>query len=102
MSEKSNKLSVCSLGVAMGVTYGLSLLIMGLLATFCQWGNAVVELLSTMYIGYGATVVGSVIGALWGLVDGFIFGAVIAWIYNCCNKCCGTKCCPFSKKTDEG
>ena len=41
-----------------------------------------VAVLSSVYIGYSPTFVGSITGAVWGFVDGFIGGVLIAWLYN--------------------
>jgi hypothetical protein len=46
------------------------------------WGVALVSALASLYIGYGASIVGAIIGALWAFADGFVAGLVIAWIYN--------------------
>jgi len=39
-------------------------------------------MLSSVYIGYGPTFVGSISGAVWAFVDGLLFGVVVAWLYN--------------------
>ena len=46
------------------------------------WGVALVEALSSLYIGYSPSILGAIIGAVWGFIDGYIAGIVIAWIYN--------------------
>jgi len=63
---------------------------MGLAATYSSYGDAFVTLLGSVYVGYSATVSGSLVGGLWGVVDGFICGALIALIYN---KVSGCGCC---------
>lgn len=47
-----------------------------------NWGTAFVELLSSLYIGYKATFLGSIIGATWGFIDAGIGGAIVGWLYN--------------------
>jgi hypothetical protein len=70
-----------ALGVAIGVLWAIYVFVVGITAMF-DWGTALVEALASLYIGYGASVIGAIIGAVWAFVDGFIAGVVIAWIYN--------------------
>jgi hypothetical protein len=76
-----NRLSPNALGIAIGILWAAYVLFCGIAAMF-GWGVALVDALGTLYIGYGASIVGAVIGAVWGFVDGYIAGFVIAWIYN--------------------
>lgn len=76
-----NRLSLNALGVAMGILWAAYVFFCGITAMF-GWGMALVEALSSLYIGYGASIAGAIIGAVWGFVDGYIAGVVIAWIYN--------------------
>ncbi len=75
-------LGVVSLGLAIGIAWALGVFLLGLAAGLFDWGVPVVDVLSSVYLGYSPSFVGSVIGAVWGFVDGFIGGAVIAWLYN--------------------
>ena len=75
-------LGVVSLGLAMAVTSALFVFVLGLMAGLFGWGVPAVAVLSTLYIGYSPTFVGSVAGGVWAFVDGFIAGALIAWLYN--------------------
>jgi len=43
-------------------------------------------MISSLYIGYAATLLGSIIGAIWAFVDGFIGGVIVAWLYNAFQK----------------
>ena len=76
-----NRLSPNALGVAAGVLWAAYVFFCGITAMF-GWGVALVDALSSIYLGYGPSVAGAVIGAVWGFVDGYIAGAVIAWLYN--------------------
>ena len=71
-------LGVVSFGLAVGVTWALGVFVLGLAAGLFDWGVPVVEILSSLYIGYSPTFVGSVVGAVWGFVDGSIGGALVA------------------------
>lgn len=76
------KLDVKALGLALGITWGVCALLLGLSAVICGYGVGLVRALGTLYIGYKPTVIGSFIGGIWGFVDAGIGGVLIAWIYN--------------------
>ena len=76
-----NKIQPLALGIAIGVLWALYVFFIGIAAMF-GWGNALVDVLASLYIGYEASVIGAIIGAIWAFIDGFIAGVVIAWIYN--------------------
>ena len=84
MTQTLNKatLGVVSLGLAFGITWALGVFLLGIAAALFEWGVPVVAVLSSLYIGYSPSFVGSVAGAVWGFVDGFIGGALLAWLYN--------------------
>jgi hypothetical protein len=69
-------------GLALGLTKGIGMLALGVLATYFGWGVEVVYLLGTVYSGYEPTLLGSFMGAGWAVADGFICGALFAWFYN--------------------
>ena len=69
------------LGVAIGALGAIYVGFLGISAMF-GWGTALVDSLSSLYIGYSASVGGAIVGAVWGFADGFIAGYVIAWVYN--------------------
>lgn len=76
-----NKFSPHALGVAIGVLWAIYVLFCGIIAIF-GWGVALVDALSSLYVGYSPSILGAVIGAVWGFIDGYIAGVVIALIYN--------------------
>jgi hypothetical protein len=87
-------LSKTGLGLAFGILWGASMLVLGLTAYLIDWGTAFVHIMSSIYVGFHISIAGSFIGALWGFVDAFIAGFIIAWLYNivirhCC--CCKKK-----------
>lgn len=41
-----------------------------------------VQVLSSLFVGYGPSFVGVVAGAVWAFFDGFVAGVLIAWLYN--------------------
>jgi len=80
-----NKCQPIALGVAIGALWTFYVFGLAIIAMF-GWGNALLESLASLYIGYEASIVGALIGSVWAFVDGFIAGVVIAWIYNAVAK----------------
>ncbi|GIK62070.1 MAG: hypothetical protein HND39_15655 [Ignavibacteriota bacterium] len=71
-----------NLGFALGLLWGLTVM----LGTWwlLYWGSpgAIISKLSGFYFGYTYSFVGGIVGLIWGFVDGFITGVLIAWFYN--------------------
>lgn len=82
ISAETSKLAVATFGLAFGIIWALGAFLLGMMAALSGWGIAIVEVLSTLYIGYSPTFVGSIAGAVWGFADGFVFAALVAWLYN--------------------
>ena len=76
-----NECKPVALGISCAIVWAAGVFLLGLTAMF-GWGNAFVDVLASLYLGYGASIAGAFIGAVWALVDGFIAGALIGWIYN--------------------
>lgn len=76
------KLDVRAFGLACGIVWGAGMFIIGLMTAFSTWGAGFERVMSTLYIGFSPTLLGSVIGAAWGFVDAGIGGLVVALIYN--------------------
>ncbi len=79
------KLNVKALGLAFGLTWGGTVLVLGIANVIWPlYGSAVLELAASIYPGYDATAsfMQVVIGTLYGLVDGFIGGVIVGWLYN--------------------
>ena len=74
-------LSMKGLALALGLTWGAGILLLGLAGSL-GWGRPLVEVLGSGYLGYGPSLGGSLIGALWAFVDGAVGGILIAWLYN--------------------
>lgn len=82
MAKSSHQLDAIRLATAGGLTFGFGAFILGLCATYFNWGVDVVILAESLYKGYTPTLIGSVIGATWAFVDGFVGLWIFAWIYN--------------------
>jgi hypothetical protein len=75
-------LSRRALGTAIGLVWGLSVMMSTWILILRKDSGAIISQLSNFYLGYSFSWTGSIIGFLWGFVDGFIGGFLIAWIYN--------------------
>ncbi len=81
-NELHMTLGVISFGFALGITSAIAVFVLGLAAWLFGWGVDVAIALSSLYIGFGPSFVGSIAGAVWAFVDGLILGILIAWFYN--------------------
>lgn len=90
MSRETAKLSIFGFGLAIGIIWGIGMLLIGLLGWSADYGLAFINAIGSIYIGFEATLLGSIIGGIWGLIDGFVCGVLVAWLYNCFS-CCGCK-----------
>lgn len=92
------KFNPCATGMAFGILWSLSLVMMAIMSACCgNWGGDFVKLMANLYIGYGTSFLGILAGLVWGFVDGFIGGFIFAWLYNkildCnCSKCFCLRC----------
>ena len=86
--DKKSGLSPMGLGLALGVTWGLAVIIIGLAATFLSFGVPFVATVGHVYVGYEVGVIGTLIGALIAFVHAFIIGVVVAAFYNVFSGCC--------------
>lgn len=82
METHFQRIDVISLGMAIGITSGLLVFLLGLAASMLGWGIGLAQALSSVFIGFGPTLVGSIAGAVWGFVDGLVAGMLIGCFYN--------------------
>lgn len=80
------KISVKALAISLGVFWGVYVFLLGLLSManirIFWFSPEFLNILSTLYPGYAATLTGSLIGLLWGTICGAVGGAIIAWLHN--------------------
>lgn len=81
-NQHHTTIGVVSFGLALGTTSAVFVFVLGVMAALFGWGVPLAAALSSLYIGFGPTFVGSIAGAVWGFVDGLIAGLMIAWLYN--------------------
>lgn len=77
----TEELDPWALAASLGIVCVVFVVFIGIAASF-GWGEELVPLISSIYIGFDSTVVGILIGAVWAFVDGVIGGALIAALYN--------------------
>ncbi len=71
-----------SLALTSAIVWGGAVLLIGLSGALLNYGNMIVNLIGTVYIGYNNTVTGAFIGAIYGIVDGLVCGWIFAWLYE--------------------
>jgi len=68
--------------VSRSAFFGLPMSFFAALPSCLAGEFALVDAISSLYIGYRPSILGAIIGAMLGFVDGYITGVVIAWLYN--------------------
>jgi len=79
------KLNVKAMAITTGVLWGGAMLLTALAnLIWPPYGQACLEMMSSVYPGYKATAsfYQVVVGTLYAIVDGGIGGAILAWLYN--------------------
>ena len=78
-----NKLDPKAFGLACGATWALGLIVFAIIVMFADnYGNTMVSIIGSVYLGFRPDVPGAIIGGIWGFIDGFVCGYVLAWFYN--------------------
>jgi len=75
------KLNVKSFALAWGIAFGVYAIFLGWVGA-SGWGTSIVDIMSSLYIGYEPTFIGGIIGGIWAFVGAGIGGAIIASVYN--------------------
>ena len=75
-------LGIISFGLAVGITWALSVAFLAVMAAAFQWGAVFAAVLQNVYLGFSPSFVGAIAGAVWAFVHGFIVGMLIAFFYN--------------------
>ncbi|MDR3492438.1 MAG: hypothetical protein P4M12_10430 [Gammaproteobacteria bacterium] len=97
-----SKLSACALGLAVGFSDALYMMLFAWVALYSGYGTPMIDSIASVFYGYAPTFVGGLWGGLWGFIDGYIFGIVVGMIYNFClchchcRSCCGSSACKKS------
>jgi len=70
------------LGVAGGILWGAVMFICTLLALFTGYSQEFLQLMASIYPGYGISFGGAFIGFIYGFIDAAIGLYILAWLYN--------------------
>ncbi len=70
-----------ALGASLGIVCVIFAVFIWIAANF-GWGEELVPIVSSIYIGFDKTALGILIGSVWAFVDGVIGGALLAALYN--------------------
>ncbi len=86
--EKTTKLSVIGLGLAVGIAWGLAVFAAGIIAMVMQEANveAFKEFFNLIYPGWGMSFGETLLMAVWAFSQGFVAGFLIAVFYNIFSK----------------
>ena len=91
------KLSVCALATAAALIWGGVILLVGVAnLIWPPYGQALLELIASIYPGYHASgSIGDVlVGTLYAMLDGALGGLIFALLYNLCTGTCKQKSGP--------
>jgi len=74
------------IALTVGIFWGTVLLLMTIIAYYTGYGEVLLNLLATVYIGYEISLLGSTIGFIYGFLDGFISVYIFIMLYRYINK----------------
>ncbi len=80
--NKMQKLNATAFGLALGIIWAVFLFLVVLLSMYANWGNALVELMGSLYLGVNVSWTGALFALPWAFIDAFIGGFLVAWLYN--------------------
>ena len=80
------RLAPAKLGFALGLIWGLGVMLLAWGAWLFGYGLLFIRTLSSIYFGLSPSFLGGIFGGLCGFVDFFIFGFLAALVYNGCRK----------------
>lgn len=76
-----------ALGLAGGILWGASMLIITFLNIYTGYASMWTALFVDVYPGYSVTFPGAFIGLVYGFFDAFIGLFILGWLYNKFNCC---------------
>ena len=75
--------SACRVALAIAIVWAPALLIMAVVTSYtAEYGHKLVEVIGSVYYGYGPGWGPGLIGMAWGFADAFIGILIIVWIYH--------------------
>lgn len=80
---RASKLDPVKLGVAAGILWGLSLMLMTWISVYTGgYAQGFLDIIMGIYPGYTISLMGGFVGLAYGFVDAMVGFALIAYIYN--------------------
>jgi len=76
------KLDKVALGLALGMVWGLWVLLMTVWLVVSGWQGEHLGLLALCFPGYSVSWFGAVVGLVYGFIDGLVCGWLVGWLYN--------------------
>jgi len=87
----------CWIALAIAIVWVPALLILAVVADHtAEYGHKLVEVIGSVYWGYGPGWGSGLVGAAWGFADAFIGTVIVVWIYNLLSRG-GTRCCSVDR-----
>lgn len=80
------KINIKNLALTLGILKALALFLLALISCLFSYGNLLITTLSSVFIGYNSSLLGSIIGLIYGFVSGSVLGALMALVYNILTK----------------
>jgi hypothetical protein len=98
-AERSSGVGACRIALAIALVWALALLIMAVVTDHtAAYGHKLVEVIGSIYWGYGPGWGPGLVGMAWGFADAFIGTLIIVWVYHLLGgggkACCSTDCAP--------
>ena len=93
-AERSSGVRPCRVALAIAIVWAPALLILAVVTDHTvEYGHKLVEVIGSVYYGYGPGWGPGLVGMAWGFADAFIGTLVIVWVYNLLSRG-GKACCP--------
>ncbi len=100
-AERSSGVRPCRIALAIAIVWAPALLIMAVITDHTvEYGHKLVEVIGSVYYGYGPGWGPGLIGMAWGFADAFIGTVIIVCIYNRLSR--GGKACCSAGQCAEG
>jgi hypothetical protein len=81
--NRAGGIGACRIALAIAIVWAPAVLILGVATGYtATYGHKLVEVVGSVYYGYGPGWGPALVGMAWGFVDAFIGVLIIAWIYN--------------------
>jgi len=86
--NKNGQVSAWRLSLAVGVVWGLCMLLMGIAGAYTEtYAHRMIEVMGSIYYGYCPGWAGAFIGLAWGFADAFIGTLIILALYRLLTCC---------------